>query len=81
MKKIFAILLGCCMPLMLWNCFGSDDGSIQLWKFNIYDDVWNFSEGMVRVQRGGMYDFLDKEGNVITSALYDAAKDSVNPFG
>ena len=63
------------MSLMLWNCFGSDNESIQLWKFSIYDEVWNFSEGIAKIQQRGLYGFVDKDGNVVASSIYEYAND------
>ena len=38
-----------------------------------YDDVWSFSEGLVRVKLNGKWGFIDKTGKEIVTPKYDDA--------
>ncbi|WP_348636644.1 WG repeat-containing protein, partial [Campylobacter lari] len=36
-----------------------------------YDDIYDFSEGLARVELNGKWGFIDKQGNLVIEAKYD----------
>ncbi|EGK7513750.1 WG repeat-containing protein [Campylobacter lari] len=46
-----------------------------------YDDIYDFSEGLARVELNGKWGFIDKQGNLVIETEYDVVSDLIKGAG
>ena len=74
-KKTFIWILASLCTLIITSCNSNNSSKIDREKLSQalakYDSFTGFSDGLAKVQKGGKYGFIDKDGNEKVSCIYD----------
>ena len=46
----------------------------------LYDDVWHYKNGLIKVSKDGLWGFIDEYGSTVVPIEYDSAEQSENGF-
>ena len=57
------------------QCCLLDKNGKEITKGKYYDYIWNFSDGMAKVEKNGKKGYVDKNGKEIVKPKYDKAYD------